>query len=159
MEERGCPHPQHFRQIQRRRNVISVRDPPRAAAGTAALRRNSPMRTFSFYARNFWIITTCWEWPLAVALTLNSQHSTLNHLPAPASGVCRRVGLHPIAVWRRRVILPAMNILLIMVVLLLLFGGGGFYFGGPVIGGSGLGLVLLICLVVYLMGGFRTRNP
>jgi hypothetical protein len=52
-----------------------------------------------------------------------------------------------------------MNILLLVVVLLLLFGGGGFYFGGPVIGGSGLGLVLAICLVVYLLGGFRTRNP
>jgi len=45
-----------------------------------------------------------------------------------------------------------------MVVLLLLFGGGGFYFGGPVIGGSGLGLVLLICLVVFLMGGFRSAK-
>ena len=52
-----------------------------------------------------------------------------------------------------------MNILLLMLVLLLLFGGGGFYFGGPVIGGSGLGLVLVICLVVYLLGGFRTRSP
>jgi len=51
-----------------------------------------------------------------------------------------------------------MNILLLMVVLLLLFGGGGFYFGGPVIGGSGLGLVLLICLIVYLVGGFRPRS-
>jgi hypothetical protein len=50
-----------------------------------------------------------------------------------------------------------MNILLLMVVLLLLFGGGGFYFGGPVIGGSGLGLILLICLVLYLMGAFRPR--
>ena len=54
--------------------------------------------------------------------------------------------------------LVSMNILLLMVVLLLLFGGGGFYFGGPVIGGSGLGLVLLICLAVYFMGGFRPRN-
>ena len=45
-----------------------------------------------------------------------------------------------------------------MVVLLLLFGGGGFYFGGPVIGGSGLGLVLLICLIVFLMGGFRSSK-
>jgi hypothetical protein len=53
-----------------------------------------------------------------------------------------------------------MNILLLLVVLLLLFGGGGFYFGGPVIGGSGLGLVLTICLVIYLLGGFRsTRSP
>ena len=58
----------------------------------------------------------------------------------------------------RYVIVAGMNILLLMVVLLLLFGGGGFYFGGPVIGGSGLGLVLLICLVVYLVGGFRPRN-
>jgi hypothetical protein len=55
--------------------------------------------------------------------------------------------------------LTAMNILLLILVLLLLFGGGGFYFGGPVIGGSGLGLVLVICLVVYLLGGFRTKSP
>ena len=45
-----------------------------------------------------------------------------------------------------------------MVVLLLVFGGGGFYFGGPVIGGSGLGLVLLICLIVFLAGGFRSSK-
>jgi hypothetical protein len=51
-----------------------------------------------------------------------------------------------------------MNILLILVVLLLLFGGGWFYFGGPVIGVSGLGLVLLICLVIFLAGGFRTTK-
>jgi len=50
------------------------------------------------------------------------------------------------------------NLLLLIVVLLLLFGGGGFYFGGPAIGGSGLGLVLLICLVLYLVGGFRPKN-
>jgi hypothetical protein len=52
-----------------------------------------------------------------------------------------------------------MNLLLFLVVLLLLFGGGGFYFGGPVIGGSGIGLILAICLVAYLMGGFRTKSP
>jgi hypothetical protein len=50
-----------------------------------------------------------------------------------------------------------MNLLLFIVVLLLLFGGGGFYFGGPVLGGSGLGLILAICLVIYLFGGFRPR--
>jgi len=54
--------------------------------------------------------------------------------------------------------LVGMNILLLMVVLLLLFGGGGFYFGGPVIGGSGLGLILLICLIVWIAGGFRTTK-
>jgi hypothetical protein len=51
-----------------------------------------------------------------------------------------------------------MNTLLLVIILLLLLGGGGFYFGGPVYGGSGLGLVLLICLIVFLMGGFRTRE-
>jgi hypothetical protein len=50
-----------------------------------------------------------------------------------------------------------MNILIIFIVLLLLLGGGGFYFGGPTIGGSGIGLILLIALIVYLAGGFRSR--
>ncbi len=44
-----------------------------------------------------------------------------------------------------------MNPLLLIVILLLLFGGGGFYAGGPVYGGSGLGLVVLVCLIIYLM--------
>ena len=51
----------------------------------------------------------------------------------------------------------AMNLLLLVIVLLLLFGGGGFYFGGPVIGGGGLGLVLVICLIIYFLGGFRPK--
>jgi hypothetical protein len=54
--------------------------------------------------------------------------------------------------------LPAMNLLIIVIVLILLFGGGGFYIGGPIFGGSGLGLVLLICLIIYLLGGFRARR-
>ena len=51
-----------------------------------------------------------------------------------------------------------MNLLIIVIVLILLFGGGGFYIGGPIFGGSGLGLVLLICLIIYLLGGFRARR-
>ncbi|MEI9865005.1 MAG: hypothetical protein WDN00_10710 [Limisphaerales bacterium] len=51
-----------------------------------------------------------------------------------------------------------MNILLILVVLLLLLSGGGYYFGGPAIGGSGLGLVLLICLIAWVTGGFHTKK-
>jgi hypothetical protein len=51
-----------------------------------------------------------------------------------------------------------MNPILLILLLVLLFGGGGFYIGGPMIGGSTLGLVLVICLVVYLMGGWRTKN-
>jgi hypothetical protein len=38
-----------------------------------------------------------------------------------------------------------------------LLGGGGFYWGGPVYGGSGVGLVLLICLIIFLTGGFRGK--
>ena len=49
-----------------------------------------------------------------------------------------------------------MNALLIMVVVLLLL-GGGFYFGGPVIGGSGLGLLLLVCLVLWVMEGISSK--
>ncbi|MGB7767993.1 MAG: DUF3309 domain-containing protein [Verrucomicrobiia bacterium] len=52
-----------------------------------------------------------------------------------------------------------MNILLLLVILLLLFGGGGFYFGGPLIGAGGLGLILAICLIIWALGGFRTKNP
>jgi hypothetical protein len=59
---------------------------------------------------------------------------------------------------RRFAILTSMNTLLIIIVLLLLFGGGGFYFGGPGYGGGGLGLVLLICLIIFAMGGFRGRK-
>ena len=67
-------------------------------------------------------------------------------------------GEDPMAIVRRWHYTNAMNILLLLVVLLLLFGGGGFYLGGPVVGGSGLGLILLICLVVFLAGGFRTTK-
>jgi hypothetical protein len=54
--------------------------------------------------------------------------------------------------------IKAMNSILLVLLLVLLLGGGGFYVGGPVYGGSALGLVLLICLIVYLMGGFRGRR-
>ncbi len=51
-----------------------------------------------------------------------------------------------------------MKLILIVLVLMLLFGGGGFYFGGPAIGGSGLGLVLLIGLIIYFVGGSRSGS-
>ena len=54
--------------------------------------------------------------------------------------------------------LSTMNPLLLILVLLLVFGGGGFYFGGPAVGGGGLGLILVICLVIYFLGGFRPRR-
>jgi hypothetical protein len=50
------------------------------------------------------------------------------------------------------------NPLLLVIIILLLVGGGGFYLGGPAFGGGGIGLILLICLIVYLMGGFRGRK-
>ena len=48
-----------------------------------------------------------------------------------------------------------MSTLLIILILVLLLGGGGFYLGGPAYGGGGIGLILVICLILYLMGGFR----
>lgn len=53
---------------------------------------------------------------------------------------------------------PAVMNLLILLLVILLLSGGGFYFGGPAIGGGGLGLVLLICLVIWAVGGFRTKS-
>ena len=67
-------------------------------------------------------------------------------------------GEDPIEIVARERYPAAMNILLLIVVLLLLFGGGGFYLGGPVVGGGGLGLILVICLVIYLLGGFRAKT-
>jgi hypothetical protein len=67
-------------------------------------------------------------------------------------------GEHPMAAVAARGYVSTMNILLLIVVLLLLFGGGGFYLGGPAIGGGGLGLILVICLVIYMMGGFRRKS-
>ena len=51
--------------------------------------------------------------------------------------------------------LGGMNPLLLIVILILLFGGGGFYVGGPAYGGGGIGLIVLICIIIYLFGGFR----
>ena len=51
--------------------------------------------------------------------------------------------------------------LLLIVVLILVFGLGGGYYGRHsrwgVAGGAGVGLgtILLICVLVYLVGGFR----
>jgi hypothetical protein len=50
--------------------------------------------------------------------------------------------------------------LLIIIILILLFGGGGGYYGhtrwGPSGGaGIGLGTILLILLIAYLLGAFR----
>ena len=53
--------------------------------------------------------------------------------------------------------LPEMKLLAVILLFFLIFGGGGFYFGGPAIGGGGVGLILFICLIVYLMGGFRAK--
>jgi hypothetical protein len=67
------------------------------------------------------------------------------------------VGKDPIGAVAAECYLAAMGLILLILVLFILFGGGGFYFGGPLIGGGGLGLVLLICLIIYLMGGFRSK--
>jgi hypothetical protein len=49
-----------------------------------------------------------------------------------------------------------MSLLFPVVVLLLLplFVAGGFYFGGPVVGGCGTTLILVMSLVAFFLGGF-----
>lgn len=46
--------------------------------------------------------------------------------------------------------------LVVLIVLLLLFGVGGYSYGGPTrgyyYGGSGIGIVLLVILLLYLTG-------
>jgi hypothetical protein len=51
-----------------------------------------------------------------------------------------------------------MNLSILTTMFLLLLVGCGYYFGGPAIGGSGIALILLTCLIVYLMGGFRAKT-
>ena len=55
-----------------------------------------------------------------------------------------------------------MSTILIVVVLILLLGGGGGYYGYSRHGGAGLGgvlgLVLIVCLAVWLFGGLHL-NP
>lgn len=50
----------------------------------------------------------------------------------------------------------SMNPVLFIFLLFLLFGGGGFYFGGPALG-AGLALLLATLLVLYVLGGLRTK--
>ena len=85
----------------------------------------------------------CDQWCIEILETLPTQSDAIPFVrgtPTPSPG--RQVTMNP---------------LLLILILFLLFGGGGFYIGGPAIGGSALGLVLLICLIVYLMGGFRGK--
>jgi uncharacterized membrane protein YccC len=53
--------------------------------------------------------------------------------------------------------------LLIIVLLVLLLGGGGGYYGYRRYGGTGLGgvlgLVLIILLALWFFGGLRTHGP
>jgi hypothetical protein len=77
-------------------------------------------------------------------------------LLAGLSAIARRAtaGERPISAIGASAYAVDMNLLVLVIVLLLLFGGGGFYIGGPAYGGGGLGLVLLICVIVWLFGGF-----
>lgn len=102
----------------------------------------------------------------AIRSPLNPAHNRLSlgieRLPAGSlkAASSRREGGEktPLEGAPKEVKLPTMNTLLLVIVLLLLFGGGGFYVGGPAYGGGGLGLVLLICLIIFLFGGFRAKN-
>jgi hypothetical protein len=86
----------------------------------------------------------------------NAGHTVALH-GKTAKGGSAVWGEDPIGTVAAACYFAAMNTFLVLLVLLLLFGGGGFYFGGPAIGG-GIGLILLICLAIYCVGGFRTKT-
>ena len=50
-----------------------------------------------------------------------------------------------------------MNAILIIEAFLLLF-SCVFYLGGPAIGGVGMGLILLTCLMLYSFGGWHVKS-
>jgi hypothetical protein len=50
-----------------------------------------------------------------------------------------------------------MGFLLLVLLLLLFLGGGGLYIGGPVLGGSGVGLILFALLILFLTGRLNFR--
>ncbi|MCE0497164.1 MAG: hypothetical protein LV481_04370 [Methylacidiphilales bacterium] len=50
-----------------------------------------------------------------------------------------------------------MNLLTFLIVVMLLLGCGGFYLGGPLVGGSGFGLILLVLLVLVFTGNLSRR--
>lgn len=68
-----------------------------------------------------------------------------------------RRGGRTVQLWSEKKI--AMSLILIIVILLLLFGAGGGYYGFRKWGAGGgigiIGLVLIIILVLYLVGGFH----
>jgi hypothetical protein len=51
-----------------------------------------------------------------------------------------------------------MNPVLFVLTLLILFGGGIFYMGGPAIGSGVFVLLLLVCIGIYLKGGFHRES-
>jgi len=66
-------------------------------------------------------------------------------------------GEDPIGSAAGRCYRPGINPFLLTIVILLFVVGGGYYLGGPVVGGSCVGLVLLTSLIFYMMGLFRGR--
>ena len=71
---------------------------------------------------------------------------------------CRHGVFTPLVATPWGTILMIMNLIVLLIVLMLVFGGGGFYLGGPMVGGGGFGLILLICLVLFLTGSLGRRS-
>jgi hypothetical protein len=100
----------------------------------------------------------CWQrsklhfWPSISFLADAFRHGALHLIQLSRVFLRRHLGKKDDSLLSTK----GMNMLLILLVLLLLV-GDGFYFGGPVIGG-GIGLILLTCLIIYIMGGFRSSK-
>jgi hypothetical protein len=123
---------------------------------------NDSKRTTTLTLTKLLVVQECWITPTIWSLKSSLSSERCASVSSPAIRremiVVSAMGKRPHSNLAAVCYSAGMNMLLLIVVLLLLFGGGGFYFGGPVIGGSGLGLVLLICLIVYFMGGFRSKS-
>jgi hypothetical protein len=100
-------------------------------------------------------------WPPFQRVRFHLHTSTTFCLLKSAHGKCGREALRPRIPPACDIVIvaylgeSAMNLILIILILLLLFGGGGgYYYGGPMVG-SGIGGVLLVILIVYLLVGRR----
>jgi hypothetical protein len=50
------------------------------------------------------------------------------------------------------------NLIFILLFLIMVGGGVGLYYGGPAGGAVGIGVILIISLAFYYLGGFSDRN-
>jgi hypothetical protein len=73
-------------------------------------------------------------------------------------GIRRHGVFTPLAVGSAKPTIVLMNLLVVLIVVMLLLGGGGIMVGGPLIGGTGFGLILLFLLALYFTGNLSKSS-